>query len=130
MNHCIANFGGDHSNATLFGYNLGAANIIAQLCSNVNLTRPLLSRTIVQSAIVEPNPPDLHSAGWQVPRALAQLLASSVAQLRALDPESLVNVNITFRLLMTVSSLGRGSESFFSLPQGQKNLSKPLLKEV
>ncbi|OAX40611.1 alpha/beta-hydrolase [Rhizopogon vinicolor AM-OR11-026] len=97
VNHYIADFGGDPSNVTLFGYSSGAADIIAHLNSNANLTRPLFSRAIVQSAIVEPNPPDLHSAGWQMSRALAPLRASSVAQLRALDPESLVNVNITFR---------------------------------
>ena len=97
MNRHIADFGGDPSNVTLFGYSTGAADIISHLYSNANLTRPLFARAIVQSAIVEHNPPELHSAGWHMSRALAPLHASSVAQLRALDPESLVKVNIPFR---------------------------------
>lgn len=97
VNHFIADFGGDPSNVTLFGHSSGAADIIAHLYSNANLTRPVFARAIVQSAIVDHNPPEPHSAGWQLSRALAPLHASSVAQLRAIDPERLVNINLPFR---------------------------------
>ncbi|KAG2066195.1 alpha/beta-hydrolase [Suillus decipiens] len=97
VNHFIADFGGDPSNVTLFGHSSGAADIIAHLYSNANLTRPLFARAIVQSAIVDHNPPEPHSAGWQLSRAFAPLHASSVAQLRAIDSERLVNINLPFR---------------------------------
>ncbi|KAG2137422.1 Alpha/Beta hydrolase protein [Suillus bovinus] len=97
VNRFIADFGGDPSNVTLFGHSSGAADIIAHLYSNANLTCPLFSRAIVQSAIIEHNPPEPHSAGWQLSKALAPLHASSVTQLRAINPETLVNINLPFR---------------------------------
>ncbi|OJA17738.1 hypothetical protein AZE42_08824 [Rhizopogon vesiculosus] len=127
VNHYIADFGGDPSNVTLFGYSSGAADIIAHLYSNANLTRPLFSRAIVQSAIVEPNPPDLHSAGWQMSRALAPLRASSVAQLRAVDPESLVNVNVTFRAVDDGVFFRKGFRELLSPPsESEEPVKAPL----
>lgn len=97
VNRFIVDFGGDPSNVTLFGHSSGAADIVAHMYSNANLTRPLFARAIVQSAIIEHHPPEPHSAGWQLSRALAPLHASSVAQLRAISPEALVNINLPFR---------------------------------
>lgn len=97
VNRFIADFGGDPTNVTLFGHSSGAADIVAHLYSNANLTRPLFARAIVQSAIIEHDPPEPHSAGWQLSRALAPLCTSSVAHLRAIDPETLANINLPYR---------------------------------
>ncbi|KAG1741475.1 Alpha/Beta hydrolase protein [Suillus paluster] len=116
VNRYIADFGGDPSNVTLFGHSSGAADIVAHLHSNANLTCPLFSRAIVQSAIIEHSPPELHSAGWQLSRALAPLRSSCVAQLRAVDPESLVNVNLPFRAVDDGVFFRKGFKDFICPP--------------
>jgi carboxylesterase type B len=97
VNRFIEDFGGDPNNVTLFGHSSGAADIVSHLYSNANLTFPLFARAIIQSAIIEHNPPEPHTAGWQLSRALAPLCASSVAHIRAIDPETLANINLPFR---------------------------------
>ena len=127
MNRYIVDFGGNPSNVTLFGYSSGAADIIAHLYSNANLTRPLFARAIVQSAIIEHNPPDVHSAGWQMSRALAPLRAPSVTQLRALHPESLVNVNVSFRAVDDGVFFRKGfRELLFPPSESQEPVKAPL----
>lgn len=126
VNRFIADFGGDPSNVTLFGHSSGAADIIAHLHSNANLTHPLFSRAIVQSAIIEHNPPEPHSAGWQLSRALAPLHASSVAQLRAINPETLVNVNLPFRAVNDGVFFRKGFKDLFPPSESEEPARVPL----
>jgi len=104
VNRYIADFGGDPSNVTLFGYSSGAADIIAHLYSNANLTHPLFARAIVQSAIIEQDPPNIHSAGWHMSRALAPLRVSSVANFVLWIPNHLPALTFLSGQSMTVSS--------------------------
>ncbi|KAG2146296.1 Alpha/Beta hydrolase protein [Suillus clintonianus] len=127
VNRYITDFGGDPSNVTLFGHSSGAADIVAHLYSSANLTRPLFTRAIVQSAIIEHNPPEPPSAGWQLSRALAPLYASSVAQLRAIDPESLANVNVPFRAVDDGVFFRKGfKDLLFPLSESDEPVRAPL----
>jgi len=90
VHHFIGDFGGDPGNITLFGQGSGAADILHHLHSTVNDTRPLFQRAIVQSALVEYNVPDVTTAGWHLSRIMSRLQVLTLAQLRAVDSESLV----------------------------------------
>lgn len=124
VNRFIADFGGDPSNVTLFGHSSGAADIVSHLYSNANLTCPLFARAIVQSAIIEHNPPEPHSAGWQMSRALAPLHASSVAQLRGISPEALINVNLPFRAVDDGVFFRKGFKDFLFSHSGSEEPTK------
>ncbi|EGO03463.1 hypothetical protein SERLA73DRAFT_101623 [Serpula lacrymans var. lacrymans S7.3] len=97
VNNFIGGFGGDPSNVTLFGESTGAADILSHLYSSVNQTKPLFARTIVQSALVEYDVPTVHNAGWQLSRLLSSLRITLVDQLRAVDPEVLLEVECPLR---------------------------------
>lgn len=90
MHHFIGDFGGDHSNITLFGESTGASDIVSHLLSSCNEKRPLFHRAIVQSAILDPNIPDVPSAGWHMSRLMSALHITTIDQLRALDADKLV----------------------------------------
>ncbi|EPQ53622.1 alpha/beta-hydrolase [Gloeophyllum trabeum ATCC 11539] len=86
----ITEFGGDPSNVTLFGESTGAADILCHMLSAKNEVHPLFHRAIVQSAIVDHNVPDVHTAGWHLSRMMSALGVRSLEQLRAVDVEKLV----------------------------------------
>jgi len=48
IHHYIQGFGGDPENVTLFGESSGAMDIVYQLLSAANQTRPLFSRAIIR----------------------------------------------------------------------------------
>jgi hypothetical protein len=93
----ILGFGGDPSNVTLFGQSTGAAHVLSHLQSTANQSRPLFHRAIVQSAIVEHNVPDVHSAGWYLSRVMSTLRVSTLEQLRAVNADHLVAVGHPLR---------------------------------
>ncbi|KAL4073622.1 Alpha/Beta hydrolase protein [Scleroderma citrinum] len=93
----ISEFGGDPANVTLFGSSTGAADIVHHLYSTANKCRPLFSRAIVQSAIVDYNVPGVHAAGWQISKALSPLRASTVDQLRAIRADTLAEIPCPIR---------------------------------
>ncbi|KIJ63208.1 hypothetical protein HYDPIDRAFT_29895 [Hydnomerulius pinastri MD-312] len=93
----ISEFGGDPLNVTLFGSSSGAADIVGHLYSNANKASPLFARAIVQSAILDYNVPDVHTAGWQFSRSICSLRVSTVEQLRVVSAESLAEINCPLR---------------------------------
>ncbi|KAG6334464.1 hypothetical protein ID866_4626 [Astraeus odoratus] len=95
----ISDFGGDPANITLFGSSTGAADIIHHLYSNANNGNPIFARAVVQSAIVNYNVPGVHTAGWQMSRALSPLRASNVEQLRAIRAETLAEIPCPLRAI-------------------------------
>ncbi|PBK80557.1 alpha/beta-hydrolase [Armillaria gallica] len=97
LHHFIGDFGGDPSNITLFGESTGAADIVSHLLSTANETRPLFHRAIVQSAILEPNAPDVSAAGWHLSRLMSALHITTVDQLRAIDADKLFAYGLTLR---------------------------------
>ncbi|KAL0578116.1 hypothetical protein V5O48_003859 [Marasmius crinis-equi] len=97
LHHYIADFGGDPNNITLFGESTGAADIMCHLLSTPNEHRPLFHRAIIQSAVMEYNLPDVATAGWQMNRLMSTLRATTVDQLRSVEPEQLVQFGQTMR---------------------------------
>ncbi|KAF9260554.1 alpha/beta-hydrolase [Marasmius fiardii PR-910] len=99
LHRYIVDFGGDPNNITLFGESTGAADIMCHLLSTHNEHRPLFSRAIVQSALMEYNLPDVATAGWHLNRAMSTLRLSTLDQLRAVEPEQLVQFGQTVRVV-------------------------------
>ena len=97
VNQYIAGFGGDPSNVTIFGSGSGAADIIGHLYSNPNKSDPLFARSIIQSAIIEHNVPDIATAGWLLSRALCALRVSTLDQLRNVRAEALAEIHCPIR---------------------------------
>lgn len=99
LHRYIHEFGGDPNNVTLFGESTGASDIICHLLSAWNDTHPLFHRAIVQSAVMDYNLPDVPSAGWQLNRLMSTLRVSTLEQLRAVDPDQLVQFGQTMRVV-------------------------------
>ncbi|KAG7097639.1 hypothetical protein E1B28_004971 [Marasmius oreades] len=99
LHHYIADFGGDPNNITLFGESTGAADIVYHLLSTHNEHRPLFSRAIIQSALMEYNLPDVATAGWHMNRLMSTLRVSTLDQLRCVEPEQLVQFGQTMRVV-------------------------------
>lgn len=87
----ISSFGGDPHNVTLFGSASGATDILCHMHSAANKTRPLFQRAIIQSAVMELDIPNVHSAGWQFSKLMTCLQAHSIDDLRAIPAEKLAN---------------------------------------
>lgn len=87
----ISSFGGDPHNITLFGSASGATDILCHMHSVANRTRPLFQRAIIQSAVMELDIPNVHSAGWQFSKLMTCLQAHSINDLRAIPAEKLAN---------------------------------------
>ncbi|KAI0341437.1 carboxylesterase [Trametopsis cervina] len=85
----ISGFGGDPENITLFGSASGAADILCHLHSSANEKLPLFKRAIVQSALMDGDIPNVHSAGWQFSKLMSALQAHTVDELRAVPVEKL-----------------------------------------
>ncbi|KAJ8087377.1 hypothetical protein PM082_006207 [Marasmius tenuissimus] len=97
LHQYIADFGGDPRNITLFGESSGAADIMCHLLSTSNEHRPLFHRAIIQSAVMEYNLPDVATAGWQMNRLMSTLRATTLEQLRSIEPDQLVQFGQTMR---------------------------------
>ena len=99
IHHYIQGFGGDPENVTLFGESSGAMDIVYQLLSVANQTRPLFSRAIIQSAIIESYLPNVARAGCHLSRIQSALHVSSVDELRTIDVEKLVEMRSLHRVI-------------------------------
>lgn len=84
---------------TLFGESSGATDIVYQLLSAANQTRPLFSRAIIQSAIIESYLPNVARAGCHLSRIQSALHVSSVDELRTIDVEKLVEMRSLHRVI-------------------------------
>ncbi|KAI0777377.1 carboxylesterase [Trametes elegans] len=93
----IEPFGGNPNNVTLFGESTGAGDILCHMHSADNEIAPLFQRSIVQSAIVELEVPNLHQVGWQMSKLMSALRVQSIDELRAVDPERLVGMGQNLR---------------------------------
>ena len=99
IHYYIQGFGGDPENVTLFGEDSGAMDIVYQLLSTANQTRPLFSRAIIQSAIIESYLPNVVQAGCHLSRILSSLHVSSVDELRTIDVKKLVEMRSLHRVI-------------------------------
>ena len=86
----IQPFGGNPNNVTLFGEATGAGDILCHLHSSANEVAPLFQRSIVQSAVVDLEVPNVQSAGWELRKTMATLRVQTVEDLRRLPVEKLV----------------------------------------
>ncbi|PIL27775.1 hypothetical protein GSI_10928 [Ganoderma sinense ZZ0214-1] len=86
----IQPFGGNPNNVTLFGEASGAGDILCHLHSSANEVAPLFQRSIVQSASVDLEVPNVQSAGWELRKTMASLRVQTVEDLRKLPVEKLV----------------------------------------
>ncbi|KAF5351202.1 hypothetical protein D9756_008368 [Leucocoprinus leucothites] len=99
IHYYIQGFGGDPENVTLFGESSGAMDIVYQLLSAANETRPMFARAIIQSAIIESYLPDVASAGWHLSRIMSALHVSTVDELRAVDVKKLTDMRSMHRAI-------------------------------
>ncbi|KAL1941899.1 hypothetical protein VTO73DRAFT_6899 [Trametes versicolor] len=90
-------FGGDPTSVTLFGESTGAGDILCHLNSAANEVAPLFHCTIIQSAIVDLEVPNVHQTGWQMSKLVAPLRVQTIDELRAVDPEKLITLAPAFR---------------------------------
>lgn len=81
----------------------------------MNVSRPLFHRAIIQSAVLEPDIPDVAGAGWQFSRVMGALQVTSVDQLRAIDAEKLVPFGQTLRVVDDGYLLRPGWSQCFNL---------------
>lgn len=115
IHYYIQGFGGDPENVTLFGESSGSMDIVYQLLSAANEIRPLFSRAIIQSAVIESCLPDVASAGWQLSRIMSALQVNDVDELRAVDVRKLTSIHCMHRAIEDGIFFRKDWKDYFNL---------------
>lgn len=116
LHNYIADFGGDPNNITVFGESTGGGDVLYHLLSSDNQTRPIFQRAIAQSPLLDVNLPNVNIAGLQMSRVLSALRISTIAQLRAVNTETLAAFGLTFRVVDDGLFLRSHWKDYFSAP--------------
>ncbi|KAJ3547176.1 hypothetical protein NMY22_g1754 [Coprinellus aureogranulatus] len=127
----ILGFGGDPENITLFGASSGAADIVCHLLSRSNQDRPMFARAIIQSAVFEPNFPDVASAGWQLSRVMSSIGATDMGKLRAVDVKRLIGLGVNLRVIDDGVFFREGWMDYFEhVHSGRRNHRHPACRKA